>query len=69
MDAEALDGLVVSSFSLWPDHAVDLAWRLGLHLPWLMEDTNGGASGVNMLQHAGRAVQSDDAGGVLVLAG
>jgi acetyl-CoA acetyltransferase len=69
MDAAELDGLAVSSFSLEPDHAVDLAWRMGLHLRWLMQDTNGGAGGVNMLQHAARAVESGDARAVLVLAG
>jgi len=69
IDAGAVDGLAVSSFSLGPDHAIDLAWRLGVHLRWLMEDTNGGASAINMLQHAGRAVQAGDATTVLVLAG
>lgn len=69
MRAGELDGLAVSSFSLGPDHAIDLAWRLGLHLRWLMQDTNGGAGGVNMVQHARRAVQAGDADAVLVLAG
>jgi acetyl-CoA acetyltransferase len=69
LKASELDGLAVSSFSLAPDHAVDLAWRLGLHLRWLMEDTNGGASGINMLQHAVRAVQAGDARAILILAG
>ncbi|MGN6870195.1 MAG: thiolase family protein [Solirubrobacteraceae bacterium] len=64
-----LDGLAVSSFSLAPDHAVDLAWRLGLRVRWLMEDTNGGASGINMLQHAARAVQAGDARAILIIAG
>ncbi|MHB8618070.1 MAG: thiolase family protein [Chloroflexota bacterium] len=64
-----VDGLAVSSFSLAPDHAIDLAWRLGLKPRWLMEDTNGGASAVNMLQHAARAVQAGDAELVLVLSG
>ena len=36
--AEQIDGLGVASFSLGPDHAVDLAWRLGLRVRWLMED-------------------------------
>jgi acetyl-CoA acetyltransferase len=67
--ATELDGLAVSSFSLAPDHAVDLAWRLGLRLRWLMQDTNGGASGINMLQHATRAVQAGDARAILILAG
>ncbi len=69
LEAPTLDGLAVASFSLAPDHAVDLAWRLGLRLRWLMEDTNGGASGINMLQHAVRAVQAGDARAILVLAG
>ncbi|HET6864559.1 MAG TPA: thiolase family protein [Solirubrobacteraceae bacterium] len=69
MEPAELDGLAVSSFSLAPDHAVDLAWRLGLRLRWLMQDTNGGASGINMLQHAARAVQAGDARAILVLAG
>jgi acetyl-CoA acetyltransferase len=69
MDAKELDGLAVSSFSLEPDHAIDLAWRMGLHLRWLMQDTNGGASGVNMLQHALRAIEAGDARAVLILAG
>ncbi len=64
-----VDGLAVASFSLAPDHAIDVAWRLGLHLRWLMEDTNGGASGLNMLQHALRAVEAGDARAVLLLAG
>lgn len=69
IDASELDGLAVSSFTLAPDQAVDLAWRLGLHLRWLMQDTNGGSSGLNMLQHAIRAVEAGDARAILVLAG
>ena len=69
LSASSIDGIAVSSFSLAPDHAVDLAWRLGLRLRWLMQDTNGGASAVNMLQHAVRAVQAGDARAILVLAG
>jgi len=69
LEPSAVDGLAVASFSLAPDHAIDLAWKLGLRLRWLMEDTNGGASGINMLQHAVRAVEAGDADAVLVLAG
>jgi acetyl-CoA acetyltransferase len=69
IDARMVDGLAVSSFSLGPDHAIDLAWRMGLRLRWLMHDTNGGASGINMLQHAVRAVEAGDANAVLILAG
>ena len=56
-----IDGLAVSSFTLKPDHTVDLAMKCGLSLRWIMEDTNGGASGINMLQHAVRAVEAGDA--------
>jgi acetyl-CoA acetyltransferase len=69
INAAELDGLAVSSFSLAPDHAVDLAFRLGLHLRWLMEDTNGGASGLNMLQHATRAIEHGDAKAIAIVAG
>ena len=69
IDRDEVDGLAVSSFTLVPDHAIDLAWRLGLPLRWIMEDTNGGASALNMLQHAVRAVEAGDAGVVVVLAG
>ena len=64
-----VDGLGVASFTLRPDHAIDLAWRLGLRLRWLMEDTNGGAAAVNMLQHAARAVEAGDAETIVLLAG
>lgn len=64
-----VDGLGVSSFTLAPDHAVDLAWRLGLRVRWLMDDSNGGASALNMLQHARRAVEAGDATNVLLVSG
>ena len=66
---DEVDGLGVASFSLAPDHGVDLAWRLGLALRWLMDDPNGGASGVNLLAHAQRAVEAGDASTVLLVAG
>ncbi|HKR99211.1 MAG TPA: thiolase family protein [Candidatus Dormibacteraeota bacterium] len=69
LSRDDVDGLAVSSFSLKPDHAIDLAWKLGLKPRWLMEDTNGGASGLNMLQHAVRAVEAGDAETVVVCAG
>jgi acetyl-CoA acetyltransferase len=64
-----VDGLAVASFSLAPDRAIDLAWKLGLRLRWLMDDGNGGAGGLNMLQHAVRAVEAGDADTVLLVAG
>jgi len=56
-----VDGFGVASFSLKPDHAVDLAWHLGLSPRWLMEDPHGGASGLNLLSHALRAIEAGDA--------
>jgi len=64
-----IDGLAVSSFSLNPDHAIDLAWRLGLKLTWMADFFTGGASGVDMVRAAARAVDAGDASAVLVLAG
>jgi acetyl-CoA acetyltransferase len=64
-----IQGLSVASFSLAPDAAVDLAWRLGLSLRWLLQDTNGGSSAMNMLGHALRGVESGAAETILVLGG
>ncbi len=64
-----IDGLGVASFSLAPDHAIDLAVSLGLRVRWLMDSANGGASAIEMLQHAVRAVEAGDARHVLLVAG
>jgi len=48
---------------------VDLAWKLGLSLRWLAQDTNGGSSAVSMLGNALRTVEAGAAEVVLVLAG
>jgi len=64
-----VDGFAVSSFSLAPDHAIDLTWKLGMTVRWVMEDTNGGASGMNMLQHAVRAIEAGDAETIVVASG
>jgi acetyl-CoA acetyltransferase len=69
LDARDLQGMAVASFSLAPDAAVDLAWKLGLSLRWLMQDTNGGSSAVNMLGHSMRAVSTGAAEVILVLGG
>jgi acetyl-CoA acetyltransferase len=69
IDAGAIDGMAVASFSLAPDAAVDLAWKLGLKLRWLLQDTNGGCSAMNMLGHALRGVESGAAEVILVVAG
>src|SRR5437763_480388 len=67
--ARDIDGMAVASFSLAPDTAVDLAWKLGLSLRWLIQDTNGGSSAINMLGHALRAVETGAASAVLVIGG
>jgi acetyl-CoA acetyltransferase len=63
-----VDGLAVASFTLKPDHAIDLAWQLGLSPRWCLDDALGGASGIDMLRHAARAIQAGDANVVAVLA-
>jgi acetyl-CoA acetyltransferase len=64
-----VDGFAVTSFTLGPDHAIDLAWRLGLKLSWIGQDMNGGAAGNSMLLAAVRAVEAGDATTVLLLGG
>lgn len=64
-----VDGLGVASFSLRPDHAIDLAWHLGLSPRWLMEDPHGGASGLNLLSHALRAIEAGDAETIVLCSG
>ncbi len=67
--ASDIDGLGVASFTHAPDRAIDLAWKLGLQPRWIMDDSNGGASGLNILQHAIRAVQAGDARAIAIVAG
>ncbi|EUC20271.1 UNVERIFIED_ORG: acetyl-CoA acetyltransferase [Burkholderia sp. CF145] len=67
--AKDIDGLGVASFTLGPDHAIDLAWRLGLSPRWCMDDCHGGASGINLLQHAVRAIQHGDANVIALVSG
>lgn len=69
IDGKEIQGMAVTSFSLAPDTAVDLAWRLGLSLRWLLQDTNGGSSSMNMLGHALRGVETGAASPILVVAG
>jgi acetyl-CoA acetyltransferase len=64
-----IDGFAVASFSLEPDRAVDVAWRLGLSVRWLLQDTNGGASAINMLNHAINGIKAGAASNILILAG
>jgi len=65
----AVDGLAVASFTLAPDTAIDLAWKLGLRLTWLSQAHLGGASALEMLRQAIRAIEAGDATVVVVLGG
>jgi acetyl-CoA acetyltransferase len=67
--AEDIDGLCVSSFTLFPDTAVGLTQHFGLTTRWLDHIPTGGASGVIALRRAARAVQSGDANVVVCLSG
>lgn len=58
---EAIDGLVVSSFTLAPDTAVGVTQHLGVSPRWLDHVPTGGAAGVMALRRAARAVQAGDA--------
>lgn len=69
VEADRIDGLGVASFNLRPDRSIDMAWRLGLRLSWFMDDSNGGASGLNLLQHALAAIQTGQARNIVLLAG
>jgi len=69
IERSAVDGLGVASFTHAPDRAIDLAWKLGVRPRWLMDDGNGGASGIQLLQHAVRAVQAGDASTIVLLSG
>lgn len=64
-----VDGLTVSSFSLFPDTAPGLADHLGLTLDYLDTVTVGGACGVVALRRAARAVQMGEAQIVACTAG
>lgn len=64
-----IDGLCVSSFSLFPDSAVGLTQHLGLTPRWLDHVPMGGASGIVCLRRAARAVQAGDADIIACVAG
>ena len=66
---DEVDGLCVSSFTLFPDTAVGLTDHLGLSPRWLDHIPVGGACGVVALRRAARAVQAGDVNVVACLAG
>ncbi|CAB3921030.1 MULTISPECIES: thiolase family protein [Achromobacter] len=64
-----VDGLGVASFTLRPDRAIDLGWRLGLRLKWCMQDEMGGASAINLLRQAWLALEAGQAETIVLVAG
>jgi acetyl-CoA acetyltransferase len=66
---DRIDGLTVSSFTLFPDTAVGLTQHLGFSPRWLDHIPMGGASAVVALRRAARAVQAGDATLVACIAG
>lgn len=69
LTAQDIDGLCLSSFTLFPDTAVGITQHFGLTPRWLDNVPTGGASGVITLRRAARAVQSGDANIVACIAG
>jgi acetyl-CoA acetyltransferase len=69
LSKQDIDGLGVSSFTLFPDTAVGLTQHLNMTPRWLDHLPFGGASGVIALRRAARAVQSGDANVVACVAG
>lgn len=68
IDLADIDGLGVSSFTLAPDRAIDIAWQLGLNPSWLHDDSNGGISGLNLIQHALGAIATGQATAIVLVA-
>lgn len=64
-----VDGLGVASFTLRPDRAIDLGWRLGLRLNWCMQDEMGGASAINLLRQAWLALEAGQAETIVLVSG
>lgn len=69
LTAADVDGLGVASFTLRPDRAIDLGWRLGLRLNWCMQDEMGGASAINLLRQAWLALEAGQARTIVLVSG
>ena len=69
LNLSEIDGFAVSSFTLKPDRAIDLAVKFNLKVNWLMDGSTGGASGIDMLQHAVSAIKDKTAKNILLLSG
>jgi len=64
-----IDGLGLSSFTAAPDHAIDFAVRWNIKPRWLMDSALGGASGIDLLQHAHNAIAAGSAQHILLVSG
>jgi acetyl-CoA acetyltransferase len=65
LEPRTVDGLGVASFGLRPDRAVDLAWKLGISLRWVMDDS----IGLNLLAHAVQALAAGEASTIVLVGG
>lgn len=61
LGSHEIDGLAVGSFTLAPDHAVNVARELGLTVDWLAPQEPGGVGGISACLAAARAIDAGDA--------
>lgn len=64
-----IDGLGIASFTAAPDHSIDYAVRWSITPRWLMDSALGGASGIDLIDHARAALAIDAASNILLVAG
>ena len=69
LEPRQVDGLAVTSFTLAPDRAGDVAFRLGLSLRWITDAAASGAAGIVNIQRAIRAIEAGDASAIVVVCG
>ncbi len=69
IEKREVDGVCVSSFTLFPDTAIGLMQYLGFSPRWLDHIPLGGACGIIALRRAARAVQAGDADIVACIGG
>lgn len=65
---DQVDGFGLASFTLRPDRAIDMAWKLGLGLRWCLQDELGGASAINLLRQAWLALEAGQADTLVLVA-
>lgn len=64
-----VDGFGLASFTAAPDHSIDFAVRWNIQARWLMDSALGGASGIDLLDHAVSALATKSASTILLVAG